>query len=590
MPIDADPQGDTFQKRAESTLLSVQEFLDDLIEDALGADPRRRYRVDGKRKTIDLGKRWILALDERPVGLLNSVGVGIPAAGQPSRTWELLHTGRINDLRFYNHKDGSGRENGASDWITLAPDVKIYGSGLRLRDTYSGVARTDGQAGVRFGPSNLWVEAFARRATLDDTQNRQNWNDSRPGANFVGVQGQWEAAPGLSLTAQTQRAVKSEMVPGDERLLGPRTEFGADYKPDGNWAGTRFYWREATQLSLLSSNGLEERATYKRVFGVEAPEGSPDGMVYTQIRQKSLLSDDDALLVLGWRHTEILSPKWTARSLIESGIPVSGDNAVRSNTVDLQLTNDDFPRHVFRTEVQAVTTPLLNTGFVSSDFTKRITQNSLTVLRATVSSSKAKELPTDTTVYSSELSMGWGWQEPEKRLFSTFWRYTFLGGHPQREDITVPGLAERRARIGFSEFTWQTRPDLGLLLRASRRWDRNDGFQDGAERTTNLVVTRATKQIAERWNLSAHVARWNDSAFGVETGFGSELSVRLNHKVTLALGFNFKGIDDDELANDDRLKKGVTARLYIPTEAVLTRWLSQPMNGTSTGKTPPSPR
>jgi hypothetical protein len=177
-----------------------------------------------------------------------------------------------------------------------------------------------------------------------------------------------------------------------------------------------------------------------------------------------------------------------------------------------------------------------------------------------------------------------------KRLFSTFWRYTFLGGHPQREDITVPGLAERRARIGFSEFTWQARPDLGLLLRASRRWDRNDGFEDGAERTTNLVVTRATKQIAERWNLSAHVARWNDSALGVETGFGSELSVRLNRKVTLALGFNFKGIDDDELANDDRLKKGLTARLYIPTEAVLTRWLSQPMNGSSTGKTPPSPR
>jgi hypothetical protein len=100
---------------------------------------------------------------------------------------------------------------------------------------------------------------------------------------------------------------------------------------------------------------------------------------------------------------------------------------------------------------------------------------------------------------------------------------------------------------------------------------------------------RATRQLAPRWNLSVHLARLNDSAVSSQTGLGSEISVRLNRKVVLALGFNFKGVDDEELANDDRLKRGVTARLYIPVEATLTRWLSQPMNGAAGGQRSPPP-
>lgn len=566
------PLGD-LPKRIESTLDSWQAFLDELLIDALGPNPERRYRVFGKRKTVDLGKRWTLALDERQTGLLNSAGVGIPVAGRPSRTWEITHVGKINDVRFYNQHDGTGLENGGSFVTNLSPLWSLRTSGRHLHDDTVNVERTDAQTGVRFGRPELWLEGFVHHARLEDKSPVTDWAERKPRANFGGVQAQWEYLPGLSFSAQHQRAIKPEMQPGDERLAGPRTEFGADYRPGGAWSGSRLYWREATELGLLSSAGVEERTTYKRVIGGEMPEGSPDGLVYAQVRQRSLLSDEDALLVLGWRHTMELAPKWTAQTLIETGIPVAGDNAVKSTSFDVRLQHNDFPRRAFTTELQASRSPIRNSAFAGADFTQRLSDSFLFVTRASATGVRPHEDPREEPVNSGEASVGLGWLEPDERRFSTFWRYRYLFREALNDGVVTPDVADRRARILYSEFDWQHSEKLDLLLRAARRQDRDDAVDAGRQRTTQLTVLRPTQQIAERWRLSLHYAHWKDSLHGVKRGHGMELSVQMNHKIVLALAYNPKGIDDGELAGDERLGKGVQLRAFIPSEAILKHWL-----------------
>lgn len=570
---EAEPDAPALPQRVEETLQSWEDFLNGLLVNALGERPERRYRVDGKRKTVDLGRRWTLSLDERAIGLIDSAGVGIPAAGQPSRTWELQHQGRTNDLLLYNRKDGTGRINGGQLMTRLNDDWAVHTEGLRLHDDDSGMRRSDLRSGLRYNPlPEWWVEGFVRGAELNDPELRQTWAEPRPRAAFGGLQAQWDLTPGLALSAQHQRAIRPNLAAGDERLADARTEFGADYRVQ-RWPGTRLYWREATQLGLLASDGLDERSTYKRTFGVEAPEGSPDGLVYGQIRQRTLLDDRDTLLVVGWRHSMELAPKWTAQSLIESGIPIRGDNAQRSTTVDLRVGNDEFPHHALLTEVQAVRTPIKNTAFASVDYTRRVTSNSLAVWRASATGTRPHDDPTVVPVNSGQASVGWGWQEPEERRFSTFWRYTLLGRSALLDGVVTPGVADRRAQIGYSEFSWQSAPAWNLLLRASRRWDRDDSFQAGTLHTTSLVVPRVTHQLAERWRFSVHGARLTDNALPAQRGWGTELSVQLNRKVVLALGYNPRGVNDGELAGDDRLDKGVRLRLYIPVEATLTHWL-----------------
>jgi hypothetical protein len=562
---------DNLKQRVEDTLDSWEEFLNELLIDALGPNYERRYRVFGQKKTVDLGKRWMLSLDERQTGLLNSAGTGIPAAGRPSRTYELTHVGKINDVRFYNQHDGTGLENGGSIGTTLGRGFSLQTSGRRLHDDLLDVARTDAQVGLRYGPRELWVEGFVHHAQLEDRGLREPWVDREPKANFAGVQAQWEAAPGLAFSAQHQRAIKPEMAPGDERLADPRTEIGADWRPGGRWSGSRVYWRESPQLGLLASHGVDERTTYKRVIGGEIPEGSPDGMVYAQVRQHSLASDEDALLVLGWRHTRELAPKWQAQSLIESGIPVAGD-ALRSTLFDLRIQHNDFPRRALGTELQAVRTPVRNSDFASADYTQRLGNNTLFVTRASATDLKSSD-PLEIPVIFGDASVGLGWQEPEERRFSTFWRFTALARDPQRDGVVLPGAAKRRARIAFGELEYQPVDTLDLLLRASRRWDRDESFQAGAQRITDLYVLRPTYQLDRRWRFGFHAAHWKDDALGVQRGYGIELAVQMKRKVVLAFGYNAKGIDDGELAADDRLGKGFKLRLYIPTEATLRYWL-----------------
>jgi hypothetical protein len=127
-----------------------------------------------------------------------------------------------------------------------------------------------------------------------------------------------------------------------------------------------------------------------------------------------------------------------------------------------------------------------------------------------------------------------------------------------------------------------------LSLRISRRWDYDDGIQGGALRTTDLVVARATHDLRGRWTVSAHAASRRDSFAPRQNGLGAELGFKLSKRVALALGYNLRGIDDSELAIDDRLAKGVTLRLQFSIEAALARWLDPPLAAAqSAGEGPP---
>ena len=46
--------------------------------------------------------------------------------------------------------------------------------------------------------------------------------------------------------------------------------------------------------------------------------------------------------------------------------------------------------------------------------------------------------------------------------------------------------------------------------------------------------------------------------------------------VVLAVGYNPRGMNDNELAIDDRLGKGFTLRLRFSIESALARWLDPP--------------
>jgi hypothetical protein len=560
---------------------TLPEFLDGVSDNALSPDRKQIYRVDGKRRYVTLGRGWTAMLDEQAAVRLGSAGSGPTTAGPPGRALAVLKNSDTVRTRIYVQDDSTGRETGAAVSWGFQPDWALRTQIYRLRDNSTGIMRNEAEAALRYGPRDLWVEGMLRHAGLEDDYSSQPWVDRQPNATFAGARAFWQPLPKLSLSAQAQKAISPDMLPGDERLARSRVEMGAEYQPEvsGLLEGLRLYWREATQLGLLSSQGVDERTTYRRVVGASVPDGSPEGIVYTEVRNHSLMSDDDSLWVIGWRHTLQPAPRWRVNTVLETAEPLGGKTAVRSNTVGLSVSQSAHPSHSLLVETEAVHSSLQNSAYGAIKYTDRFTENSLTAWRLSVTDTRPKQFTGAIGTTNLKASVGWGWREPEDKRFVTMWRYSLLARNAQGANVTIPDIADRRAHIVFGQAGYDLSRRTDVVLRASQRWDRDESFQGGELRRTQLWVARSSRDLNERWVVSGHAATVSDSAGPRRSGVGAELGYNLSRKVAVAVGYNLRGFDEHELELDDQLKKGLVVRLRFAIDPAISRWLDAPMPG-----------
>ena len=550
---------------------SLSEYLDSLSDASLNADRSQIYRVDGQRRIVTLGAGWTGALDERYKGRLVNTGSGPGTAGPPGQALEFVRLGPQSRTQLYTLRDSTGRESGASLAYELGPGWTVRAQSLRKRDSDTGIVRHGVDGALHFGGDTLWVEALLRQAALDDPRTSSPLAGHAAQADFAGLKMQWKPAdaPGLALFARSEAAFHAKTAPGDERLARNSTDIGAEYSFSG---GVHGYWREALRLGLLSSDGLEERDTYRRTIGLDLPDGSPDGVVYTQLRQRSLLDDRDALLVAGWRHSITPAPGWRIGTLLEQAQPIGGPNAVRSSTVGFSVSQSAHPHHTASIETEAVRSSVKDSAYLGLKYTQRLGENTLGALRLAVTDQRPHD-PAMVPVTDAKLAFGWAWREPETRSVHTLWRYTLVARNAHAPDVVAPGVADRRAHIVFSHFGWQVEPLTNASLRATRRWDRDESLAAGALRTTDLVVVRGVHELGSRWSVSAHAGTLRDSSYATQNGLGAEIGLKLSSKVVLAVGYNPRGMNDSELAIDDRFAKGLTLRLRFSIDSALSRWL-----------------
>lgn len=560
---------------------TLAEFLDSLADNVLNADRSQLYRTEGKKRIVSLRSGWSVTLDEQANGRLVNAAGGPGTAGPPGKSFAFARDTDEWHWRLYTLKDNTGRESGLSGSWNWAPLWQLRGETYQLRDDGNGVRRRDSEFGLRFGESAAWVEAIVRRASLDDPRDAA-LGKMKPSADFAGLRASWQPPdlPGLTLQATALRSLDAQTAPGDERLAQGRTEIGADYRIDpALLPGARVYWREALTLGLLASDGLDERTTYQRIVGGEISDGSEEGRVYLQWREHSLSDSRNALLVAGWSHVFEPAPRWRLNTLVEQAEPAQGPSAIRSTTLGLRASHSAHPHHTLSAETELVRSSLKDSAYGALKYTHRLTENTLAAWRVSVSDQHPHEPGTVPSI-EYKASAGWAWRDPEHRRLYTLSRYTLIDRRFDGEPVPLPDASDRRAHILLAQVgnRWGDDGSREWSLRGSRRWDRDDAFDAGALRSTDLVIARATVPLYGRWSIGAHVATRRASFAPTETGLGAELAYRLSDKAALAIGLNLRGIDDDELELDDRLRKGFVIRLRFSVDAAAARWLDPPMD------------
>ena len=552
-----------------------REFLDSLSDNAIAPDPTRLYRIDGARREIGLGGGVTASLDERPPTRFDSP-VALPGqAAAPSRIigLELRRPGLFGDVM--HTRSSVARDNGAGlrwdlfDAASLIADLHDQRSALAQVDA----RRRDSAIGLRWpAGAASWLEAGIHRASIAPASGIVTPESPEGSATFLRTRARWQpdAAPGLTLGVAAERALSRPAGP----LAGGRLEFGADYtlqadNPLGAYAaGTRLVWREAPKLGLLSEGAaLQASAAFKRTIGIEVPDGSPGGVLYSQWRSRSVASDDDSIWVLGWRHAWRPAPRWLLQSHVEQATPLAGPNAVRSFSVGGRLWRGAFPNNTFVTDFEAVNSQRDDSVYAGIKYTVRLGDHLLSALRLNASHTQPHGTPdAGTTAYKASAALGW--REPIDQRLSLLGRWTVAG-----TEASEVGALDRRAHIALLGGNYDLGAADSASARWSQRWERDEARPELHPRRTTLAMARWVHDFADtRWSASAHVARRNDDLDGNAGGIGAELGYQLSRKAVLAFGYNPRGFSDHELEVDERLGKGFTLRLRFSINAALGRW------------------
>lgn len=566
---------------------SLAELVDSFSDNALTGERSQFYRIDGTRRIVALGRGWSAVFDEQATSRLASAGDRPGTAGPPGKALELLRRTERADLRLYTLRDSTGREGGGTFAWRWAPGWQWRAQALQLDDS-EGLKRRDAEIALRRGDDAAWAELLWRRASVHDGSALPPANEAQR-ASFAGAQARWQphALPGLTLHALAQRRVGAHPEIEDERVYAPRAEVGAEYRFDtAALPDARIYWTEAARLGLLSSDGLRVRDTYRRVIGGDVGDGSPDGRYYLQWRDRGLLDDRNALIVAGWSHGFVPAPRWRLQTLIEHAAPAGGPSPVRSSTLGARLTQSAWPHHSLLAETELVRSSVQDSAYLGLKYNQRLTENTLGAWRFSATDKRPHE---GTALPATEVkaSAGLGWREPDERLWHTLARYTLVDRQSHRDATGIAGASDRRAHIVLGHLGWQATPESLWTLRHSRRWDHDEAFDAGALRRTDLSVLRLARSLTGRWSVSLHAAQRRDSVEPARRGFGAEIGYRIGSKAALALGWNPRGVDDDELALDDKLGRGITLRLRFSIEAALARWLDPPMEAVRAARDDP---
>ncbi len=549
---------------------SAKEFLDSQADSALAADPNQIYRKNGQRREVDLAPGVVASLDEVAPTRLGT-GVAAPGtAAAPGKTigLSLRRDPWSGDLWY--QRNGPSRDAGAAAGYAWSPEWQWRIDGGERRNDDELLKRGDQYYGLRYTPAaNLAIEVGAHHAkqavlaTADQTSQ-----------NFARVQAQWQPAdwPGLGLHLTLEEPVGARDA---DPLMGRgKIEVGAEYvqRRGGLWSNARFYAREAPRLGLLSDgSALEMRAAYRRTYGVEVPGVPPGGALYTQMQHSSLQDDHDMLWVLGARHRFQIGARWALDANIEQATPLRGSGAVRSFTTGGKLHTSRFPRDALSFDYALVNSALRDSYYTKLSHTARWSDSVLSALRMGATRGQSNTAPTTAT---NEYSAAWalGWRDPVAKRLAVLGRYTFTGRQSNESGVT-----DRRAHIVLG-YVGHVFDDLdSVSLRWSRRWDYDDLYAAEGGRRTDFALARWVHVLHGRWSLSGHVAQRDDTVYGRQRSVGLELGYKLSSKAALALAFNPSGFNDNEIAVDEKPRKGWTLRLRFSIESALSRWLDAPM-------------
>ena len=480
---------------------------------------------------------------------------------QDQKTDARLYWGRAENT-FSNTASllSAGRtESGAKVGYKITPSTRLVGQALVTESIANDGERKGGRLDVEHTFKNqVRVEVGGRYST--ETRNPASLTTVGVTPNEVtSVRAKVTAPVPRVKGANVYAEYENDVVEPDKRLAA----IGGEYQLRPK---TRLYARHEFMNALGSPfelNTVQQQHT--TLVGLDTTY-MKDGTLFNEYRMRDAISGRESEAATGLRNLWTLSEGLRLSTTFERISPVSGNvrNEATAGTAAIEYTRNPDWKATARLELRASdpNNSLLNTlGYahkLNDDWT--FLGRSIVYLV----DNKGADIGNKS---QARFQAGLAWRQTLTNAWNGLWKYEYK----IEEDASTPTMdLNRQVHMMIFDLNYQPHPDWQISAHygaklAFENLNGVDGTSDG-----HLIALRGTYDIHPKWDLGlVGSVLFTGRESSAHFGFGPEVGYRLRDSVRLALGYNFFGFRDRDLASEEYTDHGVYVTFRLKFDETL---------------------
>ena len=526
-------------------------------------NPQGAYGLYSANTTVRVAEKTFLMAE---VAQSESDLIGTGQAGRV----ELRHKGDKTDARVYFGKTEPTFTNNASILLPgriegglkitqkLNEKTSLVTQGIWTEDAANHGSRKGVRVDVEraFGPYRLELGARhseetvhpASPTTFGVTPNEVN-----------SVRAKFSMPVPMLRNASVYGEYENDVVKTGNRMIA----VGADYQLGNK---SRFYARHEFISALggpFELNSMQQHNT--TVAGLET-DYMKDGQLFNEYRARSAFNGREAEASTGLRNLWNVAEGVRVNTSLERISPFNGGNQNEATAVTgaIEYTPDALWKATARLELRTSTPndSLLNT----LGYARKVSRD-WTFLSKTILLLVDNKAPGAGDKNQGRLQMGMAYRQTDKDVWNGLVKYEYK----YEEDASQPASKLRRTvNILSLDVNYQPTTDWILSTHYAGKYAL-ENFDEGDQAYhAHLIGGRISYELTRRWDIGLNAnTLFSGDLRSQQYGFGPEIGFLVKANLRIAVGYNFLGFRDEDLATDGYTNPGFFINLRLKFDETL---------------------
>ena len=446
--------------------------------------------------------------------------------------------------------------------MKLNSSTRVAAEAIRTTDRENNQTLSGAQVSVEKAVSATLRGQFGIRYSSGDTGAGSGTQRGRDSFTSLFARATKQVGKKANLFARYER-----QLTGDQQSLA----IGGDYQIADR---TRLY---LTHEFLDSLDGLyalnEDDRRYNTRFGIES-DYMKNGSAYSEYRIGNGIDGRSAQAAIGLRNLWTLRPglrvntnferiRGSSTRSADNNASARDDNSTSAG-VGIEYLSNEKLKATARIEKRS---GRQSNGFLQTFGVAYKPSTDLTVLARNIYSTTNGE---DLDRAQDRFQIGLAYRQAEVDKLNALLKYEY---RYDKNGLGLGANSRRGVHILSGDLNYQPSATLTTSLHGAWKNARENSLGLSSKASAQLLSGRVTKELSRKLDLSLIGSRLWDSDGGSQYGLGAELGFVLRRNLLLGVGYNFAGLSDRDLLEENLSRRGFYLRLRFKFDESALRGL-----------------